>query len=88
MKFNRQYPITHTSQIAKHFFFVADFYCHQKSLVIELDGKIHENQQEYDEARDVIMMDLGLKVIRFTNDQIDKDIDVVLKTIEELVTVA
>jgi very-short-patch-repair endonuclease len=30
-------------------FFVADFYCHEKKLVIELDGKIHEKQKEYDE---------------------------------------
>lgn len=43
LKFRRQHPIGR---------YIADFYCHEIKLVIELDGKIHENQKEYDEIRD------------------------------------
>jgi len=43
-KFLRQHPIIHSGFINKLYFFIADFYCAEKELVIELDGKIHENQ--------------------------------------------
>jgi len=43
-KFLRQHPIIHSGFINKLYFFIADFYCAEKELVIELDGKIHGNQ--------------------------------------------
>ena len=64
-----------------YFFFIADFYCHEGRLVIELDGRIHEHHMEYDENRDRIIEDLGLSVIRFTNEELETDIDRVLKLI-------
>ena len=44
LKFRRQHPLD---------IFIADFYCHQKKLIIELDGGIHDtlDQKEYDEGR-------------------------------------
>jgi very-short-patch-repair endonuclease len=48
-------------------FFKSDFYCHKLRLVIEVDGKIHEYQKEYDEYRTSILNGLGLTVIRFSN---------------------
>jgi very-short-patch-repair endonuclease len=44
--------------------FIADFYCHKAGLVIELDGGIHEEQEEDDARRDKAFTDLGLRVVR------------------------
>jgi very-short-patch-repair endonuclease len=63
--------------------FVADFYCHAAGLVIELDGEIHAAQPEYDRERDQVLSGLGLRVLRFGNNQVRKDIDGVLKMIAE-----
>ena len=54
--------------------YIADFYCPATKLVIELDGSQHyENEAlEYDAIRTVYMNSLGLKVLRFTNVEVDK----------------
>jgi len=49
-------------------FFVADFYCHEHKLIIEVDGKIHEIQKDRDEMRDFIISTMGLKVLRIQNE--------------------
>ena len=53
--------------------FIADFYCHKAKLVIEIDGSQHHTQtgREKDEFRTAVLAAHGLRVIRFTNDQID-----------------
>ena len=60
VRFRRQYGIGR---------YVVDFYCPEVALVIELDGNSHyeEGAQEYDQVRDVFMESLGLRVLRFTN---------------------
>ena len=78
-KFLRQHPIRFEID-GKRRFFVADFYRAEKKLVIELDGKIHDFQIEYDKNRDLILKNLGLKVVRFRNEELD-DIEKVLKEI-------
>lgn len=62
-----------------------DFYCAEKRLVIEIDGKIHNQREniEYDKVRDKYFKELDYKVLRFKNDKIDKDINSVLKEIEK-----
>jgi 5-methyltetrahydrofolate--homocysteine methyltransferase len=50
--------------------YLADFYCAEASLVIEVDGPIHATQNEQDEYRQMILEILGLRVIRFTNYQV------------------
>ena len=40
-RFMRQHPIIYDSKRNEHFFFVADFYCREENLVIELDGPVH-----------------------------------------------
>ena len=50
--------------------FIADFYCHQLKLVIEIDGDIHELQEEYDLERTKEMNRLGIRVVRFTNEEV------------------
>lgn len=53
--------------------YIADFYCSDLRLVIEIDGPIHELQQEYDRHRDLVMERLGLQVIRLTNEDVLRD---------------
>ena len=53
--------------------FIADFYCHKAKLIIEIDGSQHYTEEgiEKDEFRTEILKEYGLKVIRFTNRQVD-----------------
>ena len=63
--------------------FIVDFYCHSIGLVIEVDGKIHDKQKDYDAERDNIIAAQGLTILRFTNQQVIENIELVLKTIAE-----
>jgi very-short-patch-repair endonuclease len=63
--------------------FIADFYCHTAGLIIELDGRIHEDQKEYDALRDTILRARNLLVLRFTNDQIEQNMKYVLAVIRK-----
>jgi len=73
-KFRRQYPITFEWN-DKIRYFVADFYCHECKLIIEIDGGIHELQKDYDILRTNIINHFGIKVIRFSNDEVLNEID-------------
>jgi len=73
LRFRRQHPID---------FFIADFYCHEAKLVVELDGEIHNQQKEYDDGRSAEMEKYSIKVIRFTNSEIENKIEEVIKRIE------
>jgi len=75
VKFRRQHPMSS---------YIADFYCHKARLVIELDGEYHDNkeQQVYDKNRDIEMISLGIKVLRFSNHSVMKDIEEVLTIIK------
>jgi very-short-patch-repair endonuclease len=74
LKFRRQHPIDR---------FIADFYCHEKRVVIEVDGGIHlkSDQLEYDQNRTVVLNDWGIEVIRFTNEEVLFSISKVLERI-------
>lgn len=74
LKFRRQHPIWN---------YIADFYCAEENIVIELDGSIHntENQKKYDQQRDLIMRQNNINVIRFTNEDIFKKTEEVIQTI-------
>ena len=61
--------------------FLIDFYCHATALVIEIDGKIHDNQIEYDTERDKVLSARGLRLLRIKNEEIRDNIDKVLKRI-------
>jgi very-short-patch-repair endonuclease len=77
MKFRRQHPLSG---------FIADFYCHELNLVIELDGKIHLSKEikQNDKIRQAIIEGLGLKVVRFSNDEVLYNIENVLSEISKL----
>ena len=69
LKFLRQHPIKfHMDN--KIYYFIADFYCHEQKLVVELDGEIHKKQKDYDKLRTIMLNDMGIKVVRFGNKQI------------------
>lgn len=63
--------------------FIADFVCLEKKLIVEVDGKIHEHQKEYDEHRTNFLEQNGFKVLRFKNEEIKSDIENVLRKIHE-----
>lgn len=73
-RFRRQHPIGD---------YIADFYCHELKLVIEVDGRVHETRQEYDRQRTEEMTLGGITVIRFTNDDIIHDMEAVLMKIKQ-----
>jgi very-short-patch-repair endonuclease len=64
--------------------YVVDFYCHRAALVIEVDGSVHQDQQEYDQQRDRDLRALGLKVIRFANTEVNQNLGAVLTEILRL----
>ena len=74
LKFRRQHPIWN---------YVADFYCHGIKLVIELDGGIHQDEEvkKNDEVREKYLKELGLTVLRFNNQEVFDNINLVLTTI-------
>lgn len=65
--------------------YVVDFYCPRRKLVIELDGDSHftDEAEKYDSTRNQYMGSLGLKVLRFTNEEVKKNLSGVLQTIRE-----
>jgi len=78
-KFRKQHPIS---------MFIVDFYCHELKLVIEVDGDIHNDKEsrEYDLGRSAELNKFGLKVIRFTNDEVIYNIDSVITRILGVIT--
>ena len=76
--FRRQHPISR---------FIADFYCHELRLVIEVDGSVHdeEDQWEKDISRTAELEKLGLKVIRFSNEEVFQNERKVSKKITDAV---
>ena len=78
LKFRRQHPISR---------FIVDFYCHEKLLVIEVDGGIHEEAKvkERDEGREEELENLGLTVIRFTNEEVLNNMNSVLEKLKTMI---
>ena len=50
--------------------FIIDFYCVKLSLAIEIDGNSHDKRKETDEERDKFLEQIGIRTIRFSNDQV------------------
>ncbi len=76
LKFRRQHVIEG---------FVVDFYCHELKLVIEIDGKVHEKQKDYDELRKLLIEEKGFIVIRISNEDINRDMNNLLQKIDEMI---
>jgi very-short-patch-repair endonuclease len=65
--------------------FIVDFYCHKAALVVEVDGDIHDLRQEEDARRQKALSELGLRVARFGNDEVVRNVSVVVGQIEVLI---
>jgi len=65
------------------FGYFADFYCHQHALIVELDGGIHETQKEYDAERERHLKEHGFRILRFKNEEVERDLNGVLRKILE-----
>ena len=78
-KFRRQHPYS---------IYILDFYCHSLQLVIEVDGKIHnkEDVKDHDEVRQKQLEQDGLQVLRFKNEEILNELSVIIKRIEEIIS--
>mgnify|MGYP002813999154 CR=1 FL=1 len=70
--------------------FIVDFYCHKAELVIEVDGDIHDLQQEEDARREKVLSEMRLRVVRFGNEEVMKNLSAVVgkvsRTIHEFFT--
>ncbi len=66
---------------------VLDFYCHALQLAIEVDGSIHDVQEvkEADKNRQKEIEACGLKFLRFTNNQVERNLDLVKEQIESYI---
>ena len=77
--FRRQHPLD---------IFIADFYCHKLKLVVEVDGEVHQTEDsiDYDFGRSSELEKHGIKVVRFKNDEIIRDLDSVVNKINNLIS--
>ncbi len=73
IKFRRQHPIDA---------YIVDFYCAEARLVIEIDGGIHHEQTEADALRSQELEAQGYRILRFTNHQVEDDLESVLAAIQ------
>ena len=67
--------------------FMADFYCHNAALVIEVDGGVHRSREQWqtDLSRDKVLVQMGLRVVRFRNQEVVNDLPRVLDRIRALI---
>ncbi len=68
LKFRREHPIG---------CFIADFACEAKKLVVEIDGGYHDLTGEQDVAREKILCELGWDILRFSDEDVEQDAEVV-----------
>lgn len=81
VKFLRQYPVC-CDLTGKESFFITDFYCHGKKLIIELDGEYHRYQLTKDREKTGILNGLELKVMRFNNAEVERPLEKVIDKIK------
>ena len=77
-KFLRQHPLFFNNN-QKLSFYIPDFYCHELKLAIEIDGKIHSKQQNYDTERDLLFQDHQINVLRISNEETRNSDDLINK---------
>lgn len=73
-QFRRQFGVAH---------YILDFYCPEGKLAVELDGGFHRKRKEYDKDRTEYLNKLGIIVLRFWNQEVVDDVDVVMEKIKK-----
>ena len=78
-KFRRQHPVHK---------FIADFYCPEAKLIIEIDGGIHNHHenQKYDQHRADELKAIGITIIRFTNEDVNNNLNEVINVIKRYIS--
>jgi len=78
LKFRRQHPVGN---------FIADFYCHELKLVVEIDGNVHllNAQKIRDIERDLKLKELGLSVLRFSNEDVFFNAQVIDEEVKKII---
>lgn len=76
VKFRRQFGVGS---------YILDFYCFEKKVAIELDGAQHLEQKEYDKKRTAYLSSQGIKVVRFWNEDVRKNLESVLLKINSVI---
>ena len=73
-KFRRQHSIDN---------YIVDFYCPEEKLAVELDGQVHDNPvtEKYDNIRDSVLKNYGLKVLRFENKLVFEKPEIIINSI-------
>ena len=61
--------------------YIVDFFCPERRVVVELDGDTHAGREAHDEVRQQYLTAQGLTVLRFTNEDIRKNLEGVLSVI-------
>ena len=65
-------------------YYIVDFYCSELRLVVEIDGDVHVFQEEKDKIRQAYLENLGLRVIRFTNNDVMDNLEGVLTVLWDM----
>ncbi len=73
LKFRRQHPV---------YRYIIDFYCYERRLAIELDGKVHTRQKENDNYRDEFLKGIGIRTIRIRNEEVMNNLNAVVEKIK------
>lgn len=84
LKFLRQHPIVYDEINNRPKYFITDFYCAEKKLILEIDGEIHYFQKDYDENRDEILANMGMRILRIKNKEVG-NVSEVLRKIEKFI---
>jgi very-short-patch-repair endonuclease len=65
--------------------YILDFYCPSEKLAVELDGSTHDHEaaQNYDGKRNAFLKALGIRTLRFENEEVRRNMEGVLRAIEE-----
>lgn len=89
---SRRHPTRHEAILLQHLDaswraqapigpYVLDFFCDVRLLAIEIDGSTHRNLRRYDAKRDAYFRRIGIRTIRFTNDDVENRLSDVIETI-------
>ncbi|RMG79800.1 MAG: endonuclease domain-containing protein [Bacteroidetes bacterium] len=85
LRFLRQHPLFF-DYLGKTTFYIADFYCREKRIVIEIDGRIHDYTKERDKQRTEIINLMGLRVFRFKNEEVLNNLPGTIEKLEKILS--
>ncbi len=85
LKFYRQHPLF-VDDNGRETFVIADFYCHRKRLDVEIDGNVHDGQEDRDALRENLIREKSIEVIRFRNEEVESDIEGVMRRLRDVLS--